>query len=234
MVRTITAVVIVFRTRRPRCPRGQLLGRGPGGVGTHHQQGASREQRAGADRRPRPEGKGPCLGSRRGQPHPAATAPRPGGRPWPGNTHLRRSHPARPVRSSGNSARLLPRPPVPGRGRRPERTNQRRPPILAANGCLPSERSEGSLRRTSVSPLYAQWSDLTRSKWRRAEPLRGCAGERTGSWAGAGSKSQMTGFGGLRSASRKAGSLGGQRGGREHTLAQLPSQKDALTPGGGP
>lgn len=122
------------------------------------------------------------------------------GRPPPaGDTHLRRRHPARPVRSSGNSARLLPGPPVPGRGRRSVRTNRQRPPALAANGRLSSERSEGIPPPNLGLPRpCAQWSDLTWSKWWRAEPLRGCAGGgRTGDRAGAGGKSQMTGFGGL-------------------------------------
>lgn len=100
-------------------------------------------QRAGVDRRPRPAGRGSVLGvsSRPAPPRRHGSMP---GRPPPaGDTHLRRRHPARPVRSSGNSARLLSRPPVPGRGRRPERTNHRWPPTLAANGSLPSERSGG-------------------------------------------------------------------------------------------
>lgn len=77
----------------------------------------------------------------------------------------------------------------------------------------------GTLRRDPSAeprpppPPCAQWSDLTWSKWRRAEPLRSCAGGRTGDRAGAGGKSQMTGFGGLCAGSRKAGCLGGQRRG---------------------
>lgn len=220
----------------PRPAPGQGPGRGRDPPPTGSVPGAEGR----AARRPGPAGRGPCLGSRRGQPHPAATAPRPGGRPRPGDTHLRRRHPARPVRSSGNSARLLPRPPVPGRGRRPERTNQRRPPALAANGRLPSERSEGSLRRASASPPHRARSGPT-SLGLNGVGLNHCGAARVGGrvigrvdGAGAGSKSQRTGFGGLRSASRKAGSLGSQRGGRRQPPVQLPSQRDALIPGSGP
>lgn len=155
------------------------LGRGLGGVGntdpppTGSVPGA--ESRGGL--KAQPAGRGPCLGSRRGQLHPTATAPRPGGCPRAGNTHLRRRHPARPARSSRNSARLLPGPPGLGRGRRPERTNQRRPCALAANGHLPSERSGGiPPPRLGLPPPREQWSNLTRSKWWRDEPLWGCTG----------------------------------------------------------
>lgn len=155
-------------------------------------------QRAGVDRRPRPAGRGSVLGVSRGQPHPAATAPCPGGRRRPGTLTCAAATPraqfgpleTRPGFSLG--LRYLggvgvPSGPISGGipHSRPMGASRRNAP-------------EGSLRRTSASPSPgAQWSDLTWSKWRRAEPLRSCAGGRTGDRAGAGGKSQMTGFGGL-------------------------------------
>lgn len=148
-----TAVVTVSGPGCSRCPRWPASGRGLGRVGTPtpHQQGASREQRAGADRGPGQRGAVRIWG-----PDAANPTPPPGAPHRAGDTHLRRRHPARPSRSSGNSARLLPRPRGLGRGRRPERTNQRRPSAPAANGRLPSIRSAGSLRRASGSPYRAR------------------------------------------------------------------------------
>lgn len=169
-----------------RCPRGQPWEEAWEGSGTltHHQQGASWEQRAGADRRPGQRGGVRVWGPDAASSTPPPRLQVPEAAPRAGDTHLRRRHPALPARSSPNSARLLPGPPGLGRGRRAERTNQRRPCTLAANGRLRSERSGGippprSLRRVWDSPPSCeQWSNLTRSQWRRAEPLWGCTGGR--------------------------------------------------------
>lgn len=155
------------------------------GTRTHHQQGASREQRAGADWRPGQRGGVRVWGPDAASSTPPPRLHAPEAAPRAEDTHLRRRHPVRPARSSRNSARLLPGPPALGRGRRPERTNQRRPCTLASNGRLRSERSEGiPPPHLGLPPSCDQWSNLTRSKWRRAEPLWGCTGGRTGGRGG--------------------------------------------------